>query len=126
MSEIFERIRYGRFTKGVRRGQRRSTLVTLQQGDRIFFGLSKCHKGLDRWNREQGLKYARVRAQAAMRAFQNGDTGNWSENNGVTIQEDGVLGHCAVADVKNLLNYFQETTIFLPKQDQHEVEEAVA
>ena len=116
MSELKEQVRFGRFNlKTNRSGQRRSTLVTLRNDDKIFFGISRCHSKLDKWDKQEGLRRARLRAQIATQMVARS-----ASDNGLTTYGSGLLGYCDVADVKNLIKYFREITDFLP---QNKVEE---
>lgn len=126
-----ERVRFGRFAKGRRRGVKNSVLVTLKSGDEIYFGISKCHKKLDTWDREEGLRYARQRLNAAlsMTAAERANTlkPDWKTPvDSLVIHKDGTLGRCHVKDVKKLLAYFNEVALFLPKNPKKCREEQTA
>lgn len=128
MSELKEQVRFGRHTRGRRARQKRSVLVTLRRGEELFFGISKCHKTMDRWNKEDGLKYARSRARAALEVTAREEAGkcepHWQESEtSMVVHQKGVLGRCNIEDVKELLTYFEEVTEFLPKHIEEELED---
>lgn len=114
MSELRERVRFGRFDKPNRRnGQRRSVLVTVQEGNEIFFGIAKCHSKLDRWDKETGLRLARLRVQVAQQA----STKLHESGEGVFTDKAGILGRCDVSNVKDVIGHFREITTYLPRKN---------
>ena len=56
------RFRYGR-TEG---RHPKNTLATVRDGEHVYFGISRCNTDMnDKFNKEDGRKYALIRAQAA-------------------------------------------------------------
>ena len=115
------RVRYGRITRGKRKGNRRSTLVTSQKGDNIFFGISKCNLKCDRWSRERGVE----EAQKQLDRMLSGQLKSFKEIDGVSVHHSGLSGRCPVEKAKSLISYFEDVTDFLPEKNTGPKEVAV-
>lgn len=103
----------------------KSTLLTMREGDDIFFGISKCNP-VDHWSSKEGKRRAQRRLDLAMsdkpKSFMkptieivNGDEVTTICTMGeLSVHSSGLFGKCPVDQVKNLLQYFDSVTCFLP------------
>lgn len=91
-----------RFSK--KNNSRKNTLVTVREGDTIFFGVARCNVSHgEKFDRDEGLKKAAVRANVAM---QNVASIDWAVDKSLVIHNSGLFGQVGVSDVKDLLSYF--------------------
>ena len=103
-SEI--RVRYGRLNNRMPK----NTLVTIKDGDKIYFGIARCHSKMDKFRKDIGIKTATIRAESAYRAS-NGKT--YSDGVGeISLNKSGLLGVATMNSIKTLLNYFQNIDKF--------------
>jgi hypothetical protein len=100
-------IRHGRN----KHGQLNSTLVTLREGDTIYFGIAKCKLGNDGdvFSKKEGRERAYDRALIALKSACR----NPIVQDGIVMHKSGLLGRCHVEDVKRLLGYFREAGVYL-------------
>ena len=93
------------------------TLVTVQDGDVLFWGISRCNPK-DHVNKKVGKELATKRAQFAQVASEQGKL---PVIMGPTFWRsgDGLMGCVAVSEVVSLLNYFDN-------KDWHVAAEALA
>lgn len=94
-----------RYSKNPDNANRKNTLVTLQDGETIFFGISRCNRDAgDRFLKARGRTAAKARAIRASIEFKSVPN---DLKNKFVANANGLRGHCAVADVKEVLKYFQ-------------------
>ena len=93
-------IRYSRAN-----GEPRNTLVTIRNGDKIFFGVAVCRPN-ERVNKELGKKIAIGRAWKAREKFLNNHVDNWARGQD-GINTDGVMGVVHREDIVKLLRSFE-------------------
>ncbi len=92
------RVRYGKSPAGARQ----SALVTVKEGDLIFFGISKCHPKKDKFNKAMALEIAFGRAQKAMKEYKkNSET----INDYLPIYK--LMGAADVTDAVRIVEYFR-------------------
>ncbi len=88
----------------------KSTLLTMREGDDIFFGISKCNP-VDHWSSKEGKRRAQRRLDLAMSDKPKSFT---VQKGGFTVHSSGLFGRCSVSQVTTLLQYFDSITEFLP------------
>jgi hypothetical protein len=95
------RVRYSRTSTKVPK----NTLVTLREGDTVYFGVARCNtKAGDEFRRNLGTTIATNRASAAL-----GDAlaGQYTCSDGtVSLHTSGLRGAVPVAQIRALLTYF--------------------
>ena len=109
------RVRYGYAQKGKYKGKLRSALVTVRKGDRIFFGLSKCNLKADKWNKIDAIDWAKSRADLAVKD-------GFSKIGDVSVHNSGLFGSVHCDDADQMIEYFRETTGFLPSAIQENLD----
>lgn len=91
------RVRYGRVGN-----QPKNTLVTVRQGDTVFFGIARCRLNADTAVKDEGKRLAAFRANIAA----SNVAGAWDKDGSLFVHKSGVFGQVAVTDIKKLLEYF--------------------
>lgn len=81
------RIRYSKVEES---GNRKNTLVTIREGDTIYFGIAMCNLKKDVFTKDMGIKIATGRAEAA-----KGESANSELRGAVNFN-----------NIKDLLEYF--------------------
>lgn len=112
MSEDNYRVRYGRVTNSKLTKTEntnfknntvpKNTLITYRVGDAVYFGISRCNKNLDVFNKYLGKKIAIDRAVLAQN--DSSDTSRSEEN--LTVHSSGLRGYTDINNIKNLIEYF--------------------
>lgn len=101
------RFRHGRN----RRGELCGTLVTVREGDTIYFGIAKCNLKCDSFSKADGRERAIDKAYIA---YDNRDKfRNPIVKDGLTLHKSGLLGKCNVDNIPALLDYFRDASNFL-------------
>ena len=75
-------------------GSPKNTLITVRDGDRIFFGISRCNKK-DIFSKKRGKEIARLRVEAAQKEF-----ASKSNHDGQSLL------YGVTTDIENLLEFF--------------------
>ena len=89
-----------RYSKNPDRCNRTNTLVTIKEGDLIFFGISRCNKTAgDTFLKSKGSMVAKARAIRAKIEGREA-TGEF------TLYANGLRGSCSQANIRSLLEYF--------------------
>jgi hypothetical protein len=91
------RVRYGRVGN-----QPKNTMVTIRKDDTIYFGIARCRLNADVAVKEEGKRLAAFRANIAA----SGVAGAWTIDNSLFVHKTGVFGQVNIAEVKKLLEYF--------------------
>jgi cysteinyl-tRNA synthetase len=78
--------------------QRKNVLFTFRADDLIFYGISQCKLRTDKFDKELGRHIAKERAKKAYQDFIN-----WKSE---SVTPYSNYGHIEQADIKKLLNYF--------------------
>lgn len=94
---LVERVRYG-YVKD----ELKNTLVTLSDGNKIYFGISRRRSGVDRPDKTMGKEFARRRAGVAMEPA----SGVWHRDGSFMVHSSGIFGEVAEAEVTKLMDYF--------------------
>jgi hypothetical protein len=85
----------------------KNTLVTLRDGDTIYFGIARCRLTMDMATKEEGKRWASYRAlQAATDKNLLADKNIGEMDGTLLVHRDGLLGKVHVESVEKLLNYF--------------------
>jgi hypothetical protein len=97
------RVRYGRTSTKAPK----NTLVTLRQGDTVYFGVARCNtKAGDAFKRTLGTTIAANRARAAL---DGAVVSQYTCPEGtVSLHTSGMRGAVPVAEVRALLTYFRQ------------------
>lgn len=102
-------VRYGRL-EGTRTPK--NTLVTLRQGDTVYFGISRCNnKAGDTFKKTMGTQIAESRARLAASEDRTNRL-HVTDNGDVNLHESGLRGSVDVANIRALLNYFSEVDVW--------------
>lgn len=103
------RVRYGRVADT---NAPKNTLVTLRQGDTVYFGIARCNTVAgDAFKRARGTLIAANRARTA--ASEVPGT-RYVAGNGITnLHQSCLRGSVPVSDVKKLLEYFRNVDSFM-------------
>lgn len=94
------RIRYSRLENR----SPKNTLVTLRDGDDVYFGIARCNVKLDTFNKSVG-KY--IAAQRAALVTED-DTTRYHSSNGLVLHESGLRGYTSVSNITKLLDHFND------------------
>jgi hypothetical protein len=95
------KVRYG-YSGSNENSVRKNTLVTIRDGDILFFGISRCNLNTDCPNKNDGRFLATVRAQVAL-----DDQWNAHEIDGTfEVHKSGLLGCVDIDDRDKLIRYF--------------------
>jgi len=99
-----------RYTK-TENGQRKNTLFTFRNGDNVFFGVSRCRLGTDKFNRELGLHIAKERSLKALKAEQEGE--QFIVNDHVSFlsksgEESPTKGKVSLKNIQSLITWFKQ------------------
>jgi hypothetical protein len=104
------RVRYGRVNN-----QPKNTLVTICDGETIYFGISRCRMNEDRVNKEEGKRLALFRAEIAA----SNVAGAWAKDGTLFVHKTGVFGNVKKDDVRKLLEYFDNIDEFAVENLHH-------
>lgn len=100
------RVRYGRLNN-----QTKNTLVTIRDGETIYFGIARCRLNADKMIKEKGKELASARAEAA----RNGHADFITRENTLALHKSNLFGRVEATDVVKLLAYFDNIEdIMLP------------
>lgn len=102
------RVRYSRFSKEDRTPK--NTLVTVRDGDTVYFGISRCNVKLDTFHKNIGTYIAQQRAQIVSEDQATGsDYSTYvpTENAELRLHKSGLRGRVALTDVKEVVKYFR-------------------
>jgi len=91
------RVRYGKINN-----QAKNTLVTVRDGDVIYFGISRCRLNADKMNKVEGKKLATVRANVAL----HGSTNLTLQEGTLFVHKSNMFGKVHHSEIKKLLEYF--------------------
>jgi hypothetical protein len=98
-----------RYSKSPDKSNRKNTLVTIQDGDVIYFGISRCNtKAGDKFLKSKGQMVAKARAIKASIEARYSPLTAASQDNGLTTHFGGLRGFVAVAHIHDLLQYFRD------------------
>ena len=107
-----ERVRYSRFDDG-----RKNTLVTVRNGDQIFFGVARCNLTAgDTMRKSQGRMIASARA---LKAKTESDLSGFFQD-GMFVHSSGLRGFCRVDEIKTLLQYFDNVDAEMKRRNSDE------
>ena len=81
--------------------QPKDTLITIQDGPVIYFGIARCKRSVDNFRKSEGRKLALDRALFAKTGL------SWPTMSTFYLDETGLLGYCQISYVKLLLKYFE-------------------
>lgn len=95
------RTRYGRTDN-----QKKNVLITVQVGDDVFFGISRCNLEHDQFAKATGTRIATSRCDAAMNNRDVLDNA-WAGKNSKT-HNNGMFGVIPAKNVPELIFYFEE------------------
>ena len=95
-------IRYGR-----KNGQPKNTLYTIQDGNYIYFGISRCSKH-DQFSKQHGRYIAEGRAELAFE--DNADTTD------LLLHTSGLRGVVSADHIRELIQYFEHIDECLAKE----------
>lgn len=129
------RVRYGRVEHNRRWVQRgmddgggrwvservpKNTLVTVRNGDLVYFGIARCHSRLDTFKKTLGTKIATERCNLAVEEFGDVTTENF------TLHASGLRGVVRLDSIQALLRYFDniDNSMLASYQRTEEVVEA--
>ena|SRR5271157_5373344 len=102
------RVRYGKVND-----QAKNTLVTIRDGDMIYFGISRCRLGADKVNKEEGKKRATIRANVAAKNV--APVVQIYGDGTLYAHKSGMFGNVRATDILDLLSYFDNIDeIMLP------------
>lgn len=90
-------VRYGRVDNVPK-----NTLVTLRDGETLFFGIARCRLGADTAMKEEGKRWASFRA---LRSATGNDTAEEVDGT-MQVHPKGMSGSVHITEVKKLLDYF--------------------
>jgi hypothetical protein len=89
------------------KGRKRATLVTVREGDMLYFGIARCNtRDGDVFNKQKGRFIAEGRAFSELEAHKNHPDMAGLYVAGLMIHTSGLKGCCHIEDVKTLLSYF--------------------
>ena len=101
VNDMKYRIRYSRSLRGrTETVVLRNSLVTIQKGDYVFFGIARC-------NRKDLFKKTLGRELALNRALDSTTSYKAPETASVHISDDGTMGWCNVKYVRTILRHFE-------------------
>jgi hypothetical protein len=87
---------------------RKNTLVTIRDGERIYFGIARCNLDAgDNMKKSHGRMIAKARALRAKVECGSSSTEDFS------LHESGLRGVCAMESVKQLLQYFENIDLIM-------------
>lgn len=102
------RVRYSRLSKENRTPK--NTLVTVQDGDTVYFGISRCNRKLDTFHKNIGTYIATKRMKLVNNDDEN-DIDMWKydqiDNSELFVHSSNLRGWVPVEDVKLLIRYFR-------------------
>ena len=96
------RVRYSRLDKRVPK----NTLVTIRDGETVYFGIARCNRKLDTFRRDVGTHIATKRAELA----REGSNGNVHTTDGddLRVHTSRMRGQTTVDNVKELVKFFND------------------
>lgn len=102
------RVRYGRVGKN---RYPKNTLVTMRNGDTIYFGVSRCNNNAgDSFDKSLGTTIAANRATLA--AYEEDNQDLVLNGGTISIHRSGLRGSVALSNITTLLNYFDNIDTF--------------
>lgn len=94
-----------RYSKSPDKQHRKNTLVTLQDGDVIYFGIARCnYKAGDMFYKVRGKVIAKARAIRAKLDFNPAILANAD----IVLHENNLRGCCPKSKIRDLLKYFDD------------------
>ncbi len=107
------RIRYGRVKGQTENAERtkegklkktspKNTMVTMRDGDIIYFGIARCRIEVDTMSKDEGKRIAKFRADLAASHV----AGAWKTDGTLAVHRSGVFGQVHKDEVLKLLKYF--------------------
>lgn len=102
------RVRYSRLSRKDRTPK--NTLVTVRQGDTVYFGIARCNRKLDTFHKNIGTYIAQQRADIASN---DGAASSDYSLHAVTgdvdfrLHRSGLRGCVRIENVKEVVNYFR-------------------
>lgn len=107
-----EKVRFGRIEDT---REPKNTLVTVRKDDQIYFGISRCRITHDKFNKEEGLKLARLRANVAIAD----PKGKWTiDDKDFRLHSSGLFGSVNINAVGELLDYFNNIDVIAKEMDR--------
>lgn len=97
------RVRYSRLSREDRTPK--NTLVTVREGNTVYFGIARCNRKLDTFHRTTGTHIATQRALLVA----SGDSDSYScpTNRVFRLHKSGLRGSVPLENVKEVINYFR-------------------
>lgn len=102
------RVRYSRLSKEDRTPK--NTLVTVKDGDTVYFGISRCNRKLDTFHKSVGAYIAEQRAQIVSddgAASSDYNSHVIDDNIGFRLHKSGLRGCVALSNIKEVVKYFR-------------------
>jgi hypothetical protein len=101
------RVRYSRLGKEDRTPK--NTLVTVKNGDTVFFGISRCNRKLDTFHKNIGTYIAHQRAQLAHDDSSQNDYKTYvpESNADFQLHRSGLRGSVSLENVKEVVKFFR-------------------
>ena len=100
MSKV--RVRYSRLDKRVPK----NTLVTIRDGDTVYFGIARCNRKLDTFRRDVGTHIATKRAELAREC--GSSSIHTTDGEDLNVHASRMRGHTTVENVKELVKFFND------------------
>ena len=91
-----------RFSKTIKGNIPKNTLVTVREGDTVYFGISRCNLRADQPSKKAGVHIARQRAEVATRNI----AGLWYIDGTFYLHKYGVFGQVHMDEIQKLLTHF--------------------
>ena len=96
--------------------QPKNTLVTVRSNDTIYFGIARCHIPLDSMSKEKGKALAVCRLNSAIETRDLSRPKAWVIDGSLKIHRSGMFGQIDVAEIKKLLQYFDNLDEIMLKE----------
>jgi len=102
------RVRYSRLSKENRTPK--NTLVTVRDGDTVYFGISRCNRKLDTFHKNIGTYIAQQRAQLVSEdGATSSDYSTYvpTDNAEFRLHRSGLRGCVSLVNIKEVVKYFR-------------------
>lgn len=98
-----KRVRYSRLENR----RPKNTLVTIRDGNNVYFGIARCNVKLDTFHKNIGTYIAEQRAKRALDTTERDSEEHYSSHNNLRLHESGLRGYTTLEKVKEVVNYFR-------------------
>jgi len=102
------RVRYGRLSKNNRTPK--NTLVTIREGDTVYFGISRCNRKMDIFHKNIGTYIAKQRADLVREEVDSSsDYSTYVPTNDIdfVLHKSGLRGKVALSNIKEVVKFFR-------------------